>query len=300
MSAGAFISAVCDEIWFVTRPPRGSSGPRPPSGDRPGRRRDDEGEARQLPEGADAGDLRGQGLPRRGHLGDDRRRHGAQDRRRGGQDRREADQGEGRTAVAHGHRGDAGRTARRPGRSSGAGDRPRTWTTCWRRNSAPAATSVDPARGDLVRGPGVWLNRLAPACSGSGIWPSSSGSSRRASAASSPGVALLTVVFLGSYVSGLSGHEPVILFSVGLVLLLLELLFFHSAGFLGVVGFLLMLGSLFWAMADLWPGRADPGRLVGRRLREADDQPGRRPRDRGRPRRDASCASCRAAGSGTG
>jgi membrane-bound serine protease (ClpP class) len=45
----------------------------------------------------------------------------------------------------------------------------------------------------------------------------------------------------------------VVLFGVGVVLLLLELMFFHSAGFLGVVGFALMVGSLVWAMADLWP-----------------------------------------------
>ena len=45
-----------------------------------------------------------------------------------------------------------------------------------------------------------------------------------------------------------------IVFSIGLVLLLAEILFFHSAGFLGIIGFLLMIGSLFWAMADLWPG----------------------------------------------
>ncbi len=67
------------------------------------------------------------------------------------------------------------------------------------------------------------------------------------------GVCLLAIVFLSSSVAGLSGHEPLALFAVGAVLLLLELAFFHSAGFLGVVGFALMAGSLLWAMADLWP-----------------------------------------------
>ena len=67
------------------------------------------------------------------------------------------------------------------------------------------------------------------------------------------GVVLLALVFLGSYVAGLSGHEPVLLFALGVVLLALELLFFHTAGFLGVVGVALMLGSLLWSMADLWP-----------------------------------------------
>lgn len=69
-----------------------------------------------------------------------------------------------------------------------------------------------------------------------------------------PGLALLGLVFFGSYVAGLSGHEPIMVFAVGAVLLLLELMFFHSAGFLGAVGLGLIFGSLIWAMADLWPG----------------------------------------------
>jgi membrane-bound serine protease (ClpP class) len=68
------------------------------------------------------------------------------------------------------------------------------------------------------------------------------------------GVALLVVVFLSSRVAGLSGHEPLLFFLTGAALLLLELVFFHSAGFLGVVGVALMGGSIVWSMADLWPG----------------------------------------------
>jgi membrane-bound serine protease (ClpP class) len=101
----------------------------------------------------------------------------------------------------------------------------------------------------------VLLNRLAPAMLGLGIFALFIGfKSQGFGGFIAAGVVLLTIVFLSSYVSGLSGHEPVIVFSIGLVLLLAEILFFHSAGFLGVIGFLLMLGSLFWAMADLWPG----------------------------------------------
>jgi membrane-bound serine protease (ClpP class) len=69
-----------------------------------------------------------------------------------------------------------------------------------------------------------------------------------------PGIVLLGLVFFGSYVAGLSGHEPVLIFALGAVLLLLELMFFHSAGFLGAVGIGLIFSSLIWAMADLWPG----------------------------------------------
>ncbi len=101
----------------------------------------------------------------------------------------------------------------------------------------------------------VLLNHLSPALLGLGITALFIGfKSQGFGGFIAVGVALLTVVFLSSYVSGLSGHEPVIVFSVGLVLLVAELLFFHSAGFLGVIGFVLMMGSLFWAMADIWPG----------------------------------------------
>jgi membrane-bound serine protease (ClpP class) len=68
------------------------------------------------------------------------------------------------------------------------------------------------------------------------------------------GVVLLGVVFLGHYVAGFSGQEPVLVFAIGLVLLALEMIFFHSAGFLGVIGLLMMLISLVWALTDFWPG----------------------------------------------
>jgi membrane-bound serine protease (ClpP class) len=67
------------------------------------------------------------------------------------------------------------------------------------------------------------------------------------------GIALLGLVFFGSAIAGLSGHEPVAVFCVGAVLVALELLFWHSAGFLGAGGAALMIGALLWSMADLWP-----------------------------------------------
>ena len=67
------------------------------------------------------------------------------------------------------------------------------------------------------------------------------------------GVSLLAVVFLSSYVAGLSGHEPLLFFALGVLLVALELLFWHTAGFLGVAGVALMMLSLLWSMADLWP-----------------------------------------------
>jgi len=67
------------------------------------------------------------------------------------------------------------------------------------------------------------------------------------------GVLLLLVVFLGHFVAGLSGHEPVLLFSLGLVLLAVELFLFPGTALPALLGVGLMLVALVWAMADLWP-----------------------------------------------
>ena len=67
------------------------------------------------------------------------------------------------------------------------------------------------------------------------------------------GIICLTIVFLGSYVAGLSGHEPMLVFGLGLILVAVELFFFPGVVILALTGLILMLGSLVWAMADLWP-----------------------------------------------
>jgi membrane-bound serine protease (ClpP class) len=100
----------------------------------------------------------------------------------------------------------------------------------------------------------VWLNALSPVLIGLGLLafflefklPSHG-------AFALVGAVLLGAVFLGHYVAGFSGHEPILVFAIGLILLALEAAFFHSAGFLGLVGLLMMFGSLVWSMADLWP-----------------------------------------------
>lgn len=69
------------------------------------------------------------------------------------------------------------------------------------------------------------------------------------------GIVLLAVVFLSSYVAGFSGHEPLLVFAVGLLLVGLELFFFPGVVIVALLGIGLMLGSLVWAMADLWPGQ---------------------------------------------
>jgi membrane-bound serine protease (ClpP class) len=67
------------------------------------------------------------------------------------------------------------------------------------------------------------------------------------------GIACLAVVFLSNYVAGLSGQEPILVFALGLGMVLTELLFFPGIVVLAVGGLALMLGSLVWSMADIWP-----------------------------------------------
>src|SRR3989442_1287346 len=62
--------------------------------------------------------------------------------------------------------------------------------------------------------------------------------------------------FLGHYLAGLAGWEVVALFVLGIVLVLIEILFFaHSTIVFGVVGIFLMLASLLWTMVDRYPGQ---------------------------------------------
>lgn len=70
------------------------------------------------------------------------------------------------------------------------------------------------------------------------------------------GITLLAIVFFGHYVAGLSGHEPALLFGIGLLLLAVELIFFPGVVLPAVIGVGLMLGSLLWAMADVWPNQS--------------------------------------------
>jgi membrane-bound serine protease (ClpP class) len=76
--------------------------------------------------------------------------------------------------------------------------------------------------------------------------------------ASVPGIIsaiCFALFFLGHYLAGLAGWEVVALFVLGMVLVIIEILFFaHSTIVFGVVGVFLMLASLFWAMIDRYPG----------------------------------------------
>lgn len=67
------------------------------------------------------------------------------------------------------------------------------------------------------------------------------------------GIACLAIVFLGNYVAGLSGHEPMLVFGAGLLLVATEIFFFPGVAVMIIAGLTLMFGSLIWSMADLWP-----------------------------------------------
>lgn len=67
------------------------------------------------------------------------------------------------------------------------------------------------------------------------------------------GLSLLAVVFLGNYVAGLSGHEPALFFILGVLLVAIEVFFMPGILVFALSGAALMLGSLVWAMLDLWP-----------------------------------------------
>src|SRR5437660_7828193 len=77
--------------------------------------------------------------------------------------------------------------------------------------------------------------------------------------ASLPGIisaVCFALFFLGHYLAGLAGWEVVALFILGIVLVLIEILFFaHSTIVFGVVGVFLMLASLLWTMIDRYPGQ---------------------------------------------
>lgn len=68
------------------------------------------------------------------------------------------------------------------------------------------------------------------------------------------GIVLLAVVFFGHQVAGLSGYEPLLCFLLGLVLVTIEIFVLPGVMVLALTGGALMLGSLVWAMLDLWPG----------------------------------------------
>ncbi len=67
------------------------------------------------------------------------------------------------------------------------------------------------------------------------------------------GIIIIAIVFISNYVAGLAGYEPMLVFMAGMILLGLELFVFPGTLFMGLLGIVLILGSLIWSLADIWP-----------------------------------------------
>ena len=68
------------------------------------------------------------------------------------------------------------------------------------------------------------------------------------------GIIAFAIYFLGGYVAGLSAAGWIIVFVVGLILVLVELLVFPGTFIAGLVGAVLMLVALVMGMVDVYPG----------------------------------------------
>ena len=67
------------------------------------------------------------------------------------------------------------------------------------------------------------------------------------------GIILLLIFFGSKYVAGLAGQEELLVFLLGACLVLVEIFLVPGLVIPGVLGIALMMGSIFWAMVDVWP-----------------------------------------------
>ena len=70
------------------------------------------------------------------------------------------------------------------------------------------------------------------------------------------GLLLMGIVFFGHHVAGLSGNEAFLIFILGFLLVMLEILIFPGLIVPAALGAILMLGSLIWGMTDVWPSQS--------------------------------------------
>lgn len=68
------------------------------------------------------------------------------------------------------------------------------------------------------------------------------------------GIILIAIFFISQHIAGLAGNEVILFFALGIILVLVELFFFPGTLVFALTGLALILGSLLWAMVDLWPG----------------------------------------------
>ncbi len=63
------------------------------------------------------------------------------------------------------------------------------------------------------------------------------------------------IFFAGHYIAGLTGMEVIAVFALGIMLIVIELVFFPGVFFLAGLGLSIMLGALFFAMVDYYPAQ---------------------------------------------
>jgi membrane-bound serine protease (ClpP class) len=77
-----------------------------------------------------------------------------------------------------------------------------------------------------------------------------------------PGIVSLIcfgLFFLGHYIAALSGMEAAVIFVIGAILVIIEIFLLPGMIIPGMLGAVLVLGSVLWAMVDHWPSQ--PGSL---------------------------------------
>ncbi|MEC8613820.1 MAG: NfeD family protein [Verrucomicrobiota bacterium] len=68
------------------------------------------------------------------------------------------------------------------------------------------------------------------------------------------GIVLLGVFFISQHIAGLAGNEVILIFALGIILVLAELFFLPGTFIFALSGLAFIFGSLLWAMVDIWPG----------------------------------------------
>jgi len=69
------------------------------------------------------------------------------------------------------------------------------------------------------------------------------------------GIVLLALFFASQYIAGLAGNEAILIFALGILLVLVEIFFFPGSIIFAVAGLVMIFGSLLWAMVDIWPNQ---------------------------------------------
>ena len=72
------------------------------------------------------------------------------------------------------------------------------------------------------------------------------------------GIVLLGLFFISQNIAGLAGNEPILFFALGLICLCIEIFVLPGLFIFGLLGLVMIFGSLLFAMADFWPGKEIP------------------------------------------